>query len=521
MWFYLIIAFAAFSNNPALAIVSHKETPIQAQVLRGNPVADERPSIQQQREEGYRKLQSNYCITGYIMDTFCIGLQTLLDKPNLISLQYPDQHSVHCLTEISSCIKSGYEVLGPPPSNSVNYTREVKLDSNGNTLVFNLARLTGICSSCSGSGTISQGFRATVTGMLTGSGDPPTLAVDQVMPASVSCSSLLATAPTAHVATPTVRPTARPTARPAGRPTLKPIATPLLPTNKPLSSSTKPSVVVPAIVMPSSPPSTGIKVPAGYCFSSINTVHVQSKGTVAMKDLKIGDLVEDVAGNMVRVYSFGHYESTAKAHYLQIHATGLERPLEISRDHLVFLAAMSQPIPSSLIRVGDKLRLEKDRAAEVTKVKEVEREGVYAPFTTSGTILVSGVASSNYVTLQIESPVLLLGKYTTNLSMHWLAHVFQAPHRFVCEWNMEFCDREIYNQDGMSTWIHMPLIASQWLLKQNEMIMVSVFIPTFLVGASFYAVEMACVHKFWLLLAFLLVRIIGASLSSRNKCKSA
>jgi hypothetical protein len=34
-------------------------------------------------------------VEGFIMDQYCVFLGTLLDRPDLLSLQYPDEHSVH------------------------------------------------------------------------------------------------------------------------------------------------------------------------------------------------------------------------------------------------------------------------------------------------------------------------------------------------------------------------------------------------------------------------------------------
>ena len=34
-------------------------------------------------------------VEGFVMDKFCVDLGTLLDKPDLISLQFPSEHSLH------------------------------------------------------------------------------------------------------------------------------------------------------------------------------------------------------------------------------------------------------------------------------------------------------------------------------------------------------------------------------------------------------------------------------------------
>jgi hypothetical protein len=34
-------------------------------------------------------------VEGFVMDTFCIERGTLLDKPDVVTLEGPDQHSFH------------------------------------------------------------------------------------------------------------------------------------------------------------------------------------------------------------------------------------------------------------------------------------------------------------------------------------------------------------------------------------------------------------------------------------------
>ena len=48
------------------------------------------------------------------MDTFCIERGTLLDNPELKTLERPDAHSVHCLVDVPRCYESGFEVLVLP-----------------------------------------------------------------------------------------------------------------------------------------------------------------------------------------------------------------------------------------------------------------------------------------------------------------------------------------------------------------------------------------------------------------------
>jgi hypothetical protein len=135
------------------------------------------------------------CFTGYVMDTFCINRRTLLDNPSVVSLEGPEEHSVHCLVDVESCRADGYEVL----IDAADYAaggglncRQFQLDDAGDNLVLALARTEGSggCSTCTGGGqNRNKGFRATVVGEV-GSGSPARLATSAVYPDTTTCADL-------------------------------------------------------------------------------------------------------------------------------------------------------------------------------------------------------------------------------------------------------------------------------------------------------------------------------------------
>lgn len=346
--------------------------------------------------------QTDFCITGYIMDTFCIDLGTLLDKPNLRSLQFPAQHSIHCLVEVPSCVESGYEVLSAPPTGKTDYVRAVKLDSNGNTKVVAMAKSIGICGTCSGKGTVQQGFRATVKGKINKSTTPPTLTVSEVLPATVTC--------------------------------------PVTPT---------------------------------FCFSGETTVDVKDIGTILMQDLKLGNEVLVSEDRYEKVYSFGHRHETINAEFLQF----LPSKMEISTDHMVKIKNRGF-LPASSVMVGDELVTANGNHATIESITPVVRQGVYAPFTNSGTIVVSGIQASSYVAFQ-GSEYLHIGGVKTFLSFQYIAHLSQAPHRLYCR-VLGIDNDETYTPDGMSTWINTPHQYWQWFLHQNAFVMILCLIPAIL-----------------------------------------
>ncbi len=253
------------------------------------------------------------------------------------------------------------------------------------------------------------------------------------------------------------------------------------------------------------------------CFSEENTVEVERKGIVLIANLQIGDKVKDANGKMVTVYSFGHFQKNIKAEYLRIHAKELHRPLEISKDHLLFVNGAA--IPASTVQLGDRIDLGHSKGnAQVNRIHVVTRSAAYAPFTTSGTIMVSGVAASSYVTLQSGSSVLEVGEYKTSLSMHWLSHVFQAPHRLICECNIGLCKAETYNTVGISRWLEGPFYFGTIILEQEGTVMVAMLAPFLLFGLLLHLLEVVFSHAS---VAFVGLLLLGFARAKRRKSKVA
>jgi hypothetical protein len=169
------------------------------------------------------------------------------------------------------------------------------------------------------------------------------------------------------------------------------------------------------------------------CFSGFNTVEVQGKGVLSIKELQVGDYVRSSEGKFSRVYSFGHKDHDGEALYLQIHAAGLTTPIELSRTHMIYVG--HKILTAQDVKVGDMLGNNK-----VTEIKTVKRRGIYSPVTESGDIMVSEVLASSYVAMLDYSPSL----------QHWAAHALASPLRLACYSNFEFCKRETYSANGNS-----------------------------------------------------------------------
>jgi len=185
------------------------------------------------------------------------------------------------------------------------------------------------------------------------------------------------------------------------------------------------------------------------CFSGNSMVQVEGQGAIPISQLSIGDSVKTENGAYEQVYSLAHKNEKANAEFLRIFTDQTIKPLEISDHHMV-LKANGESVPSKTIVPGDFLLHESGSHARVTKVTRTTSVGQYAPFTMSGKIVVDGIISSTFVSLQGTSN-LMIGNIDTGLSHQFIAQSFSAPHRALCRVFMNVCkDGETQNDHGIS-----------------------------------------------------------------------
>jgi hypothetical protein len=200
-----------------------------------------------------------------------------------------------------------------------------------------------------------------------------------------------------------------------------------------------------------------------------------------MAQLAIGDKVLVSSGEYEVVYSFGHRHESAEAEYLHF----LPSNLEISEDHMVKIG--SHYVPASAVRIGDQVETDAGDMMTIEAIRRVARKGAYAPFTMSGTIVVSNVKASSYVAFQ-DSTHLKIGGLSTPLSFQWLAHLSQAPYRV---WARVFgeTNKETYTHEGISTRIYAPYHIWEWYLEQNAICMIVLVVPALICLLLASAVE--------------------------------
>lgn len=255
-------------------------------------------------------------------------------------------------------------------------------------------------------------------------------------------------------------------------------------------------------------------LPEGICFSEVATVQVlqpdNTESAVQMKDLLVGDQVLTGMNQYQTVYAFGHHNPTRTAKFFQIYNDNSKTPLEITADHMVFLANHKDPVAAAQVQVGDVLHSSMG-ASKVTKISSVERAGIYAPLTTGGTLLVDGVLASSYISV---------GNKDSTISDHALIHMALSPYRMVCSGiSSGLCGTDQYDEDGMPHYVRYGLGLLHWMNSSNVLVQVVVMAGIVLVTGAFWSLELL-LGASWAPLMVFLATLAYSSHQKNNKSKS-
>jgi len=226
-----------------------------------------------------------------------------------------------------------------------------------------------------------------------------------------------------------------------------------------------------------------------------------------MDSLSIGDYVKAADGSFSRVYSFSHINRKTETSFLQLFATGLDRPLEIFRDHYLYVGR--KVVRAGDVKVGDEL----DKHSTVTAINTVKRRGYYNPLTESGDILVSGARASNYVHRLEVSP-----------EMQALAsHAALAPLRLICSFNFAVCENETYTVDGFSSNLGTIFGVQQMILRMSptwQWLLLLCLVPVMVVMLVLEEVLLSPYHCVTVLLGAFLLRKCSAKTPKLSKVKT-
>lgn len=230
------------------------------------------------------------------------------------------------------------------------------------------------------------------------------------------------------------------------------------------------------------------------CLSGLNTVDTPN-GAKLVQDLEIGDLVRASDDTFSQVYSFGHYDTSVKANFLQIHTETNVEPLEISASHLI--QSQGKYVAAEQLKVGDRVS-----SGMVTKITNVERQGLYAPITYEGTIVANGVKTSSYVKL-LQTP-----------RQHETTHILLAPLRVYCRFLD--CSGETYEQ-GISTKLFPVVDALRWLNHRSVWFQGFIVLIALPVPLMFYGYETLSFSVFAAVGLVVLVALQGTRQCKKTK----
>jgi len=232
--------------------------------------------------------------------------------------------------------------------------------------------------------------------------------------------------------------------------------------------SVEPWLATPA---PAPAPSLG-----GFCFpeTALVTVQGEDKNNVVtskkmlMRNVQLGDKVlVDQDGTYETVYSFGHYDTKIQSDAFMSLTTSDGKSLTLTPNHMI-QTSNKGTIAASRIQLGDSVMIASSNKNEkVTQIsKNTRKKGMYAPFTKSGYLVVDDIVVSNYIGVIVNDQNNDDAKILGGLVSHqWVAHAFNAPHRFYCNYND--CMTENYTEEGLSTWIAMPFSLAQRMFVEN------------------------------------------------------
>ncbi|CAL1540619.1 unnamed protein product [Lymnaea stagnalis] len=146
------------------------------------------------------------------------------------------------------------------------------------------------------------------------------------------------------------------------------------------------------------------KVNEKQCFPENSTVKLASGRWIPMKELKIGDqvLTRDSYGHLSYspVYMFGHQDFKAVCEFTVLKTVSTE--VSLTDGHYVYCErnGKEECYAAKDIKLGDKLLLATEDGfvgLPVQEIRHEQKQGLFAPFTENGTLVVDGLLMSCYI----------------------------------------------------------------------------------------------------------------------------
>ncbi|KAM8975298.1 desert hedgehog protein [Pelodytes ibericus] len=205
-----------------------------------------------------------------------------------------------------------------------------------------------------------------------------------------------------------------------------------------------------------------LAVRSGGCFPGTAMVMMVGGERKPLSELKYGDniLTADETGGLIptEVLLFLHRDLDKLATFVVIEAMGHPYSLHLTPHHLIFVSRKPSkeflPVFAHGVQVGDLIHVYVNGTqllpSKVMRVSREEAVGVYAPLTAHGTLLVDGVLTSCYATLEWHqlahrsfAPLRLLHSIYSALpnligsnGVHWYCNILCVLAKQVLGWEM-------------------------------------------------------------------------------------
>jgi hypothetical protein len=207
------------------------------------------------------------------------------------------------------------------------------------------------------------------------------------------------------------------------------------------------------------------------CFPSSATVRVMDKsGTRSVRrigDLNVGDRVQTSRGYS-EVFAFMDHSEESLGRYLRVR-TEASVDLHVSAMHFVFAHAAYVPVMARELVVGDTVWVATDAEGQVlapTRVASVSvqtLQGLHAPLTREGSLVVDGVSVSSYA--HVHS---IRWRGTMLLSGHAIGKLLHYPLDVLCSNFNRFCSSDWHDERGRHAWTQLLITNTRWLQTANE-----------------------------------------------------
>lgn len=228
---------------------------------------------------------------------------------------------------------------------------------------------------------------------------------------------------------------------------------------------------------------------SGACFSGDNQVLVEGKGQVKMSDLQVGDIVLTSGNGYEPVYAFGHRQEAVKTTFVKFWVES-GKWIEMTGAHLIHVKDKAHPVRADSVRVGQNLVGKEGQSLPVTKIKEIQKKGIYAPLTASGSLLVNNVLASSYVSMQEGADEYVqLGSTKLMLSQAAGTHLWMTPLRMLCTRSPDHSLCSALDEDGMSPWVAIGFQYHAWAETQSWFLQAIMLLATIAALAVLVAAE--------------------------------